>query len=167
MVRRGRGPHRLGPVAPLLLGLGLGLVLSCAAQTGQAQTRWHLGIKAGSMLGIGGIALERGNGASAIGANVGIGEDRQVLVFIGRRYGSARAGNRAFVDARIGMMRVDSGVSARFINMMAVGAGYEAPTLGLLRLTVEAGLGAHDIQPSFTPLTQAGLFVGATVSVNF
>ncbi len=148
-------------------GLAITLLTAWPAVTAQAQDHWAVGLKAGSLLGLGGITLERGTAGSAGLLNVGFAEGRQTLLILGRRYASAQPGNRAYLDVRLGALRVDSGATAEWVSLFGLGAGYELPMLGLVRLAIETGIGLQNIEPSFTPLTRAGVFIGGTIGVRF
>lgn len=149
------------------VSIAVALLSAPPAATAQAQPYWAVGVKAGALLGLGGMALERGVAESAALLNVGFAEGRQTLLILGRRYGAAQPGNRAYLDVRLGALRVDSGATAEWVSLFGLGAGYELPRLGVLRLAIETGIGLQNIEPSFTPLTRAGVFLGATVGVRF
>lgn len=152
-----------------LLTIGALFILSIAwpTETGRSQSHWTVGLKAGSLLGLGGVALEHETDASAVLVNLGFADGRQTLLLSGRRYGSAQPGNRTYLDARLGVMRVGGGTTADWVSLFAFGAGYEAPLLGIVRLTIETGVGLQNIEPSFTPLTRAGIFLGGTAGIRF
>lgn len=142
-------------------------IVAWPAPTAEAQDDWTVGLKAGSLLGLGGVTLERATGGNAALLNLGFAEGRQTLLVLGRRYGSPQPDGRAYVDARLGLLRVDSGPGADWVSLFAVGTGYELPRLGVVRIALETGLGLQNVQPSFTPLTRAGVFLGATIGVSF
>lgn len=147
--------------------MALTLLTAWSAGPAQAQDHWTVGLKAGSLLGLGGVTLERGTGGSAALLNVGFAEGRQTLLILGRRYAAAQPGNRAYLDVRLGALRIDSGATAEWVSLFGLGAGYELPILGVLRVAIETGIGLQNIEPSFTPLTRAGVFLGGTIGVRF
>lgn len=148
------------------MSLTLAIALLLSTTPARAQTHWAVGVKSGSMLGLVGLAAERETAGTAVGVNAGIEEGRQTVFFLGRRYSKLDPGNRPYVDVRLGVLRVEVGQSAEWIGLLAIGAGYEAPRVGPLRVTIEGGIGLQNLDPSFTPISRAGIFIGGSVRVG-
>lgn len=144
------------------------VIVTSASSMGQAQTRWTVGAKTGAIMGLIGIEVEREWTGTSLLLNAGGRADRLALMLMGRRYAAPRVGNRTFVDIRVGILQLRSGAAQQeIVSLFGVGGGYEAPLLGILRLTIETGVGLLDVNPTFTPLTQAGLYLGGTIGLSF
>lgn len=127
-----------------------------------AETPWVVGIKTGAALGLLGIEAEREwSGWSLVIDVSGVGQPLTAL-FIGRRYSSSLRINRSFFDARIGTLARGS----LLFSFLGIGAGYEL-RLSMFRFTVEVGVGLINFAPSFTPISQMGVFLGLASGWSF
>jgi len=133
----------------------------------RAESRWVVGIKTGTAVGLLGLEAEREWSGWSVLLNIG-GVDRPInVLLIGRRYSSPLRVNRTFFDVRVGTLRLGSPRGGRTLPFLGVGARYEVRLFRMFRLTGEAGIGLFNVTPSFTPITQAGVFLGIAGGWSF
>lgn len=151
------------------LSIGFALLLSIVAfsQIALAETRWVIGIKSGAAVGLIGLEVEREWNGWSLLLNAG-GVDRPLnVLLIGRRYSSMMPVNRVFLDIRVGTLGMGSPEGGLSFPFLGMGAGYEMRLFRAFRLTGEVGIGLFNITPSFTPITQAGVFLGIAIGWSF
>lgn len=141
--------------------------LSVSPESASAQSRWVVAVKTGATLGNIGVEVERAWGETAVLFNVGSGLDRPMsALFLIRRYASNFA-NRGFFDFRLGIVGIGDPATGESLSFFGSAAGYEWQLAGFLRLAAEAGIGLFSFNHSFTPLSQAGVFLGVSMGVVF
>ena len=150
----------------LRAGLLSSLIVSIAFFTGQAAPRWFLSVKSGSALGLLGLEIEREWPNVSVGLCIG-GIDRPWgFSLIVRRYAQPSSSQtQTFMDLRVGTMGIGSPRVGHTFPFLGIGTEYALHT-GSFRFVVEAGIGMINPAPTFTPLTQIGLFFGIRIWVN-